>query len=263
MSKGKAPAPGLKLVSWNVNGMRSVREKGFDAFLRDAAPDIVCLQETKVQPESCADAFPPEYHVHWNPARQRGYSGTALATRVKPLLVRDGMGIEKHDAEGRMITAEFEDFFLVNLYSPNSQRELLRLDYRVKEWEADFLRYILNLRKTKPVVFCGDLNVSHREIDLANPQSNRRNAGFTDEERGCFGEILKAGFVDSFRELHPDTTGAYSWWTYRFGARERNIGWRLDYFVLAYELRPRLLDAFILPEVRGSDHCPVGIVLKA
>jgi exodeoxyribonuclease III len=261
MSKTRAPSKGITLVSWNVNGMRSVQEKGFATFLAERQPDILCLQETKVQPESCREAFPPEYHVHWNPARQRGYSGTLIASRIKPLDVRFGMGIGKHDEEGRMVTAEFPDFHLVCVYAPNSQRELVRLPYRTQEWEKDFLAYLLFLRKTKPVIFCGDLNVSHQEIDLANPQSNRRNAGFTDEERGCFSAILEAGFIDSFRELHPGETGRYSWWTYRFQARERNIGWRLDYVVMSRELRGRLADAFIWPEVAGSDHCPVGVVL--
>ena len=255
----------MKLVSFNVNGIRTSVKKGLADSLQAMDADIVCFQETKANPEQVAEALADVkgYHLTAYSAEKAGYSGTAIASRVKPLLVRTGMGIEKHDFEGRMITAEFPDFHLVNVYSPNSQRELLRLDYRVKEWEADFLRYVLNLRKSKPVVFCGDLNVAHREIDLANPQSNRRNAGFTDEERDCFSELLKAGFVDSYRELHPETTGAYSWWTYRFGARGRNIGWRLDYFLLSYELRPRLLDAFILPDVQGSDHCPVGILLQA
>lgn len=262
MSKHPAHEKTTSIISWNVNGMRSVMEKGFAEFLATRKPDILCLQETKVQPDSCRAAFPPEYHVFWNPARQRGYSGTVLATRFKPLDVRFGMGIEKHDLEGRLVTAEFDEYFVVNVYAPNSQRELVRLPYRTEEWEKDFLSYLLFLRKTKPVIFCGDLNVAHQEIDLANPGSNRRNAGFTDEERGCFSEVLKAGFVDTFRELHPDDTGRYSWWTYRFQARERNIGWRLDYVVISYELRDRLLGSEIWPEIPGSDHCPVGIVLR-
>jgi exodeoxyribonuclease-3 len=262
MSDRARSSSSLRILSWNVNGLRSAREKGFADFLARERPDMLCLQEVKVQPESCADLFPPEYQVFWNPARQRGYSGTAIATRHPPLSVTRGMGHPAHDGEGRMVTAEFPDFHLVTVYAPNSQRELVRLAYRVGEWERDFLAWLQDLRRTKPVIFCGDLNVAHQEIDLANPRANRRNAGFTDEERACFTRLLAAGYVDSFRALHPAATEAYSWWTYRHDARARNIGWRLDYVVLSQELRPRLREAFILPEVGGSDHCPVGITLE-
>ncbi|MCC6353725.1 MAG: exodeoxyribonuclease III [Verrucomicrobiae bacterium] len=250
----------LKLVSWNVNGLRSVLGKGFLDFVAAHDPDILCLQETRAEPGDVELLLPQYRHVHWNTARERkGYSGTAIFSKVEPLSVRAGMGRAEHDAEGRLITAEFDDYILCNVYTPNSQRGLTRLAYR-QRWDEEFLKFLGRLAREKPVAFCGDLNVAHKEIDLANPRSNARNAGFTDEEREGFGRILGAGFVDTFREFCAEG-GRYTWWSYMNRARERNIGWRIDYWVITEALRPRLKDAFILPEVMGSDHCPVGIVL--
>lgn len=257
-----------KLLSWNVNGLRAVLKKGFDTFLAEEAPDVLCLQETKISDDLVDqfyfDAYP---YTYWNCAEKKGYSGTAILSRTEPLSVRKGIGIPKHDSEGRVLTAEFADYFLVTVYTPNSQnhdenKRPRRLDYRTLEWEPDFLAYLKSLEDTKPVVLCGDLNVAHCEIDLANPATNRKNAGFTDEERACFSNLLEAGFIDSFRELNPDTTGAYSWWSYRAAARKRNIGWRIDYFCLSEALRPGLKEAKILPQTLGSDHCPVGIRIQ-
>lgn len=249
----------MKLVSWNVNGIRSVLGKGFASYLREANADVVCLQETKARPEQVSDRF-DGYEAIWNAADRPGYSGTAILTRRKPDSVQLGIGAPEHDREGRVITADFGSFFLVNVYTPNSQRELTRLDYRTREWTPAFATFLAGLQAEKPVIFCGDMNVAHREIDLARPKQNTRNAGFTIEEREAFDRVLAVGFLDSFREMEP-SGGHYTWWSYMNGARERNIGWRIDYFCLSQPLRSRLLSAFIQPEVMGSDHCPVGIVL--
>ncbi len=247
----------MKLISWNVNGIRAVIKKGFYDFVAECDPDILCLQETKAQPDQ-VELELPQYSGHWNSAVKKGYSGVLILTKVEPLAVIKGMGIEKHDQEGRVITAEFNDFYLVTVYTPNAKRELLRLPYRSEEWDVAFLDFVKALEKQKPVIFCGDLNVAHKEIDLANPKTNRRNAGFTDEERAGFDNIVDAGFIDTFREFESEG-GHYSWWSYRAGARARNVGWRIDYFCISKSLRPKLENAFILPDVMGSDHCPVGI----
>jgi exodeoxyribonuclease-3 len=249
----------MKIVSWNVNGIRAVLGKGFLDFLAAADADIVCLQETKAREEQVGERF-EGYTAIWNPAERPGYSGTAILTRTVPRDVRFGIGREEHDREGRVITAEYEDFFLVNVYVPNSQRELTRLAYRTASWGPDFLAFLRDLEKSKPVIFCGDLNVAHKEIDLARPKANVRNAGFTPEERASFATYLAAGFLDSFREFEQGG-GHYTWWSYMGAARAKNIGWRIDYVCLSPSLRPRLQDAFIWPHVHGSDHCPVGIVL--
>lgn len=250
----------MKLVSWNVNGIRSVLGKGFHDFLAQADADVVCLQETKARPEQVAAAF-DGYKVFWNSAERPGYAGTAILSRTEPRNVTLGIERADHDREGRVITAEFADFFLVNVYVPNSQRALTRLDYRVQSWGPDFLRFLKNLEKRKPVVFCGDLNVAHKEIDLARPQANIKNAGFTPEERASFDTYVAAGFLDTFREFET-ASGHYTWWSYQSDARTRNIGWRIDYFCISPVLRPRLKEAFIWPHVLGSDHCPVGIILE-
>lgn len=250
----------MKLVSWNVNGIRSVLGKGFHDFLAEAKAEVVCLQETKAREDQVGVKF-DGYLAYWNAAERPGYSGTAIFSKKEPLDVRFGIGRDEHDKEGRVITAEFPDFYLVNVYVPNSGRELLRLDYRTKAWGPDFLKYLKDLEKKKPVVFCGDLNVAHKEIDLARPKANVKNAGFTPEERASFDAYIGAGFLDTFRELEP-AGGHYSWWSYMGSARARNIGWRIDYFCISPSLRPKLREAFIWPQVMGSDHCPVGIVLK-
>jgi len=249
----------MKLISWNVNGLRACITKGFHDFAAQVDADILCLQETKMHRGQAAVNL-PDYQEYWNSANKRGYSGTAIFTKIPPLSVRYGMDIEQHDQEGRLITLEFPDFYLVDCYTPNSQRELARLDYRM-EWEDAFRAYLKELDAVKPVILCGDLNVAHQEIDLKNPKTNRKNAGFTDEERAKMTDLLASGFIDSFRFLYPDRTDAYSWWSYMNSARARNIGWRIDYFVLSKRLAPRLKDSFILSEVLGSDHCPVGIFL--
>lgn len=249
----------MKLVSWNVNGIRSVLGKGLHDFLHSADADIVCLQETKARAEQVGATF-DGYEVIYNAAEKAGYSGTAIFTRVKPLSVRLGIGLDHHDREGRVITAEYPDYYVVNVYVPNSQRELTRLDYRVNSWGPDFLAYLKGLEKNKPVIFCGDFNVAHKEIDLARPKANIRNAGFTIEERNCFDTYIGSGFIDTFREFQT-ATGHYTWWSYQSDARARNIGWRIDYVCISPVLRSRLKDAFIWPHVHGSDHCPVGIVL--
>ena len=248
-----------RLISWNVNGLRAVLKKGFEDFFTQADADVVCLQETKCHPDQVEVDF-PGYDIHWNCAEKKGYSGTAIITRVEPLNVTNGLGIEEHDDEGRVITAEFKDYYLVNVYTPNSKRGLERLEYRTREWDVAFLAHLKELEARKPVIFCGDLNVAHQEIDLANPKSNQNNAGFTPQERERFQAIVDAGFIDSFRTLHPDKVG-YSWWSYMNRARERNIGWRIDYFGLSWGLRPRLKHAGILDHVHGSDHCPVELEL--
>lgn len=250
----------MKILSWNVNGIRAAQKKGFAEFMAENNPDIICLQETKARPEQVALDL-PEYHQYWNSAEKKGYSGTAIFTREKPISVKNDMDIPEHDTEGRVIAAEYSDYYLVTVYTPNSKRGLLRLDYRSQSWDPDFLAYMKELEKKKPVIFCGDLNVAHTEIDLANPKSNRKNAGFTDEERAAFDNILAAGFIDTFREFESGG-GHYTWWSYMGGARARNVGWRIDYFCISPTLRPRLQSAFILPDVMGSDHCPVGIVIE-
>jgi exodeoxyribonuclease-3 len=250
----------MKLISWNVNGLRAVLNKGFVGFIENTDPDIFCIQETKAQPEQVLLDL-PQYQMYWNSADKKGYAGVATFTKIEPLAVWSGMGIEKHDREGRVLTLEFSDYYLVNVYTPNSQRGLFRLDYRTREWDVDFLNFLKNLEQKKPVIFCGDLNVAHKEIDIANPKGNRRNAGFTDEERGKFDAIINSGFIDTFREFVKEG-GFYTWWSYLGKAREKNVGWRIDYFCISPALRPRLQNAYILPEVTGSDHCPIVIELQ-
>ncbi len=250
----------MKLVSWNVNGLRAVLGKGFLDYLGGSNADIVCLQETKCHPGDVQHIeWPAGYHVAWNAADKKGYSGTAVFSKKAPLAVAEGIGVVDHDREGRVITAEFDTFFLVNVYTPNSQAELVRLAYR-QQWDAAFLAYLQRLEQKKPVIFCGDLNVAHQEIDLARPKANVANPGFTPEERAGFDAVLAAGFVDTFREFEPGPNH-YSWWSYRAGARGKNIGWRIDYFLTSGVLRPALRRAWIEPEVMGSDHCPVGLEL--
>ena len=249
-----------KLISWNVNGLRACVGKGFVEFLQAEDADIFCIQESKLQ-EGQIDLDLPGYHQYWNYAEKKGYSGTAIFTKEEPLSVAYGIGVEQHDHEGRVITLEFEKFFMVTVYTPNSQDELKRLDYRM-EWEDDFLAYLKKLEEKKPVIFCGDLNVAHQEIDLKNPKTNRRNPGFTDEERGKFTDLLNAGFIDTFRHFYPDLEGAYSWWSYRFQARAKNTGWRIDYFVTSDSLKDSLKDAVIYKDILGSDHCPVGLFIE-
>ena len=251
----------MKLISWNVNGLRACVGKGFYESLAALDADVVCLQETKLQAGQI-DISLDGYETYWNYADKKGYSGTAIFTRRHPLSVTYGLGIVLHDHEGRIITAEYEDFYLVTAYVPNSQDGLRRLDYR-QQWDKDLRAYLKELETRKPVVLCGDLNVAHREIDLKNPKSNRKNAGFTDEEREGFQQLLDAGFVDTFRHFYPDQTDIYSWWSYRFRAREKNAGWRIDYFVVSEALRPLLESAAIHTEIFGSDHCPVEVVLRA
>lgn len=256
------------LISWNVNGLRAVLKKGFEAFLDEAAPDVICLQETKISSDLVENFNFPEYpYAYWNCAEKKGYSSTAILSRVKPLSVQYGIGIEKHENEGRVITVEYEDYYLTTVYTPNSQnhdenKRPKRLDYRTKEWDVDFLAFVKGLEANKPVIFCGDLNVAHTEIDLANPKTNKKNAGFTAEERANFDAIIDAGFIDTFRELHPDEIERYSWWSYRAAARQRNIGWRIDYFCASQSLLDQIQEAEILPDVLGSDHCPVVLRIK-
>lgn len=249
----------MKFISWNVNGLRACVGKGFLDFFKEADADIFCLQETKLQAGQI-DLELPGYHQYWNYADKKGYSGTAIFAKEEALRVTCGIGMEEHDHEGRVLTLEYPDFYFVTVYTPNSQNELARLDYRMK-WEDDFLSYLKKLEETKPVIFCGDLNVAHKEIDLKNPKSNRKNAGFTDEERGKFTALVEAGFIDTFRHFYPDLEGVYSWWSYRFSARAKNAGWRIDYFLTSASLKDRLEDAMIYSEVMGSDHCPVGLVI--
>jgi len=249
----------VKIISWNVNGLRAVLRKNFLDYLASEAPDILCLQETKAGPDDVEQLWPAAYTTYWNTAQKKGYSGTAILTRPRPISVSCGVNIAEHDNEGRVLTAEYPDFFLVNVYVPNSKRELTRLPYR-QEWDRDFLKYLKKLERKKPVIFCGDLNVAHNEIDLANPKSNVGNHGFTVEERAGFTAFVKAGFLDTFREFEPGG-GHYTWWSPMSGARARNVGWRIDYFLVSASLRPRLKRAFIRPEIPGSDHCPVGIEL--
>ena len=254
----------MKLISWNVNGLRAVITKGFKNFFDQVDADIFCLQETKLQKEQVDDNIKSifkEYNEYWNCAEKKGYSGTAVFSRQKPINVTYGIGIAEHDKEGRVITLEFDKFYLVNCYTPNSKRELERLDYRMK-WEDAFRNYLLKLNENKPVIMCGDLNVAHKEIDLKNPKSNHRNAGFTDEERGKMTELLDAGFTDSFRYLYPEKEGCYSWWSYMFHAREKNAGWRIDYFIVSNSINKNIKESTIYSDVMGSDHCPVGIEIE-
>lgn len=247
----------MKLISWNVNGLRAVWNKGFEDIFKELNADIFCIQETKMQ-EGQLDVNFDGYINIFNSAERKGYSGTAIFSKVKPISVTKGIGIEEHDNEGRVITLEFDKFYLVNCYTPNAQRELTRLDYRMK-WEEDFKNYLVKLDNQKPVILCGDLNVAHNEIDLKNPKTNRGNAGFTDEEREKFTSLLNSGFVDSFRYLYPDKTDCYSWWSYMGRAREKNVGWRIDYFVVSEKIKTDILDAKIHSEIMGSDHCPVEL----
>ncbi len=250
----------LKFISWNVNGLRACCDKGFRDIFRQLDADFFCLQETKMQAGQLDLQF-DGYQSFWNYADKKGYSGTAIFTRHTPLSVAYGIGIDEHDHEGRVITLEMPDFYLITVYTPNAQEGLKRLDYRMK-WEDDFLDYVSSLNEKKPVIICGDLNVAHKEIDLKNPKSNRKNPGFTDEERGKFTNLLQAGFTDTFRHFYPDRADIYSWWSYRFKAREKNTGWRIDYFVASSALNPRLADAKIHTEILGSDHCPVELTLQ-
>ncbi len=247
----------MKLISWNVNGLRAVLRKNFLDYLAAEAPDILCVQETKASPDQAEQLWPAHYTTYWNTALKKGYSGTVIFTKTRPLKISQGIGVAEHDGEGRVLTAEFADYFLVNVYVPNSQRELTRLAYR-QQWDRDFLRYLKKLERRKPVIFCGDLNVAHTEIDLTHPKANVKNHGFTPEERAGFSAFVEAGFLDTFREFEPGG-GHYTWWSQMHDARARNVGWRIDYFLLSAALRPRLKRAFIRPDVMGSDHCPVGI----
>ena len=249
-----------KMISWNVNGLRACLGKGFLEYLKETEADIFCIQESKLQ-EGQVDLELPGYHQYWNYAEKKGYSGTAMFTKEEPVSVTYGLGIEEHDHEGRVITAEFPEYYVVTCYTPNSQDGLKRLDYRMK-WEDVFRAYLKELETKKPVIFCGDLNVAHQEIDLKNPKTNRKNAGFSDEERAKFTELLEAGFVDTFRYFYPDQEGIYSWWSYRFSARAKNAGWRIDYFCVSESLKDRLVDAKIHTEVMGSDHCPVELDIQ-
>ncbi len=247
----------MKFISWNVNGLRAIMDKGFMDSFNALSADIFCLQETKLQ-EGQIDLDLPGYHQYWNYAEKKGYSGTAVFTKQEPISVTYGIGIPEHDTEGRVITLEFEKFYFITVYVPNSQRELTRLEYR-QVWEKDFLNYILSLEEKKPVIYCGDLNVAHEEIDLKNPKSNHKNAGFTDEERACFTKTLQSGYIDTFRYFYPDKADIYSWWSYMFHAREKNAGWRIDYFVASEKLKDSLKDAKIHCDIMGSDHCPVEL----
>ncbi|WP_346868550.1 MULTISPECIES: exodeoxyribonuclease III [unclassified Clostridium] len=250
----------MKLISWNVNGIRACVQKGFLDFFKDVDADMFCIQESKVQGGQI-ELDLEGYHQYWNYAEKKGYSGTAIFTKIEPINVSYGIGIEEHDKEGRVITLEFEKFYLVTVYTPNSKSELERLDYRMV-WEDEFRKHLKKLDENKPVIVCGDLNVAHKEIDLKNPKNNRRNAGFTDEERSKFTELLDSGFIDTFRSFYPDLEGTYSWWSYRFKAREKNAGWRIDYFCTSERLKENLISAKIHTEVLGSDHCPVELKIN-
>ena len=249
----------MKLISWNVNGLRACLQKGFLEYFKEADADVFCLQETKLQAGQ-HDLELPGYHQYWNYAEKKGYSGTALFTKKEPVSVTYGIGVPEHDQEGRVITAEFDQYYVIVVYVPNSQRELTRLAYRM-QWEEAFLNYVKGLDAKKPVIYCGDLNVAHQEIDLKNPKTNHKNAGFTDEERNCFTKVLANGFVDSFRYLYPEAKDAYSWWSYMGNARAKNIGWRIDYFVVSEKMKDQIKEAKIHPQVMGSDHCPVELDL--
>ena len=249
----------MRFISWNVNGLRACMQKGFMDFFKSTECDFFCLQETKLQ-DGQIEMDLPEYHQFWNYAEKKGYSGTAIFARTEPLSVSYGIGVAELDTEGRVITLEYSDFYLVTCYTPNAQRELARIDHRM-QWEAAFAEYLTKLDTHKPIIICGDLNVAHQEIDLKNPASNRGNAGFSDQERNCFSELLDRGFTDSFRKLHPDTIGAYTWWSYMFKARQNNAGWRIDYFLVSNRLSDRITDTPIYADVLGSDHCPIGLEL--
>ena len=248
-----------KFISWNVNGLRAAVTKGFLDFFRDIDADVFCVQETKLQ-EGQIELDLPGYYDYWNYAEKKGYSGVAIFTKVKPISVSYGIGLEEHDKEGRVITVEYEDFYLITCYTPNSKRDLLRLDYRML-WEDAFLDYVKKLDRIKPVIYCGDLNVAHREIDLKNPKTNRKNAGFTEEERNKMDIALSSGFTDSFRHIYPDKEREYSWWSYMGGARAKNVGWRIDYFIVSDQLKGKIVDAKIHQEIFGSDHCPVEVIM--
>lgn len=250
----------MKLVSWNVNGLRAIYKKGFEESFKELDADIFCIQETKMQ-EGQIELDLQGYYQYYNYAERKGYSGTAIFTKKEPLKVSYGIGIEEHDKEGRVITLEFDKFYMVNCYTPNSGRELARLEYRMT-WEDEFKKYLIKLDKQKPVIICGDLNVAHTEIDLKNPKSNRKNAGFTDEERSKIEELLNSGFTDSFRKIYPDKEGAYTWWSYMFNARANNAGWRIDYFIVSDRISKNIKDAYIYSEIMGSDHCPVGLEIE-
>ncbi len=250
----------MKLISWNVNGLRACVGKGFLEYFHKEDADIFCIQESKLQ-KGQIDLDLPGYYQYWNYAVKKGYSGTAIFTKKEPLSVTYGLGIEEHDQEGRVITLEYSDFYIITVYTPNSQEALARLPYRMK-WEEDFLSHLKNLEKEKPVIVCGDLNVAHKEIDLKNPKTNRKNAGFSDEEREKFTTLTESGFIDTFRYFYPDKEGSYSWWSYRFSARAKNAGWRIDYFLVSDGMKDQLEDALIYTDVMGSDHCPVGLILK-
>jgi len=247
----------MKLISWNVNGIRACLTKGFEDFFKQIDADIFCIQETKCQPDQIDLEF-DGYYSYWNSAERKGYSGTAIFTKKEPLKVTFGIGIEEHDKEGRVITLEYDNLYMVTIYTPNSKRELERLDYR-QIWEDEIRKYLLNLSKTKPVIMCGDLNVAHKEIDLKNPKTNHHNAGFTDEERNKMTELLESGFTDTFRYIYPDKENCYSWWSYMGHAREKNIGWRIDYFIVSDNIKDKIIDSKIHPEIFGSDHCPVEL----
>ena len=247
----------MKIISWNVNGLRAILNKGFLDFFNKSDADIFCIQETKMQKEQATFDF-PGYYEYWNCAEKKGYSGTLILTKKKPLAQTYGIGIEEHDKEGRVITLEFENFYIVNCYTPNSKRELERLEYR-QVWEDDFRDYLNKLNKIKPVILCGDLNVAHKEIDLKNPKTNRNSAGFTDEERNKMTQLLKENFTDTFRLLYPDKENAYTWWSYMGRAREKNVGWRIDYFLISEREKNKIKEAYIYPQIMGSDHCPVGL----
>lgn len=250
----------MKLISWNVNGIRACVTKGFMDFFKEIDADIFCIQESKMQ-EGQLELDTPGYYQYWNYAEKKGYSGTAIFTKKEPISVKYGIGIEEHDHEGRVITLEFENFYMITCYTPNSQNELKRLDYRM-QWEDDFKAYLKQLEQNKPIILCGDLNVAHKEIDLKNPKTNRTNAGFTDEERGKMTALLEDGFVDTFRHFYPEDEGRYSWWSYRFKAREKNAGWRIDYFIVSEALKDRLTGADIHKDIMGSDHCPVELTIN-
>ncbi|MGN1319140.1 MAG: exodeoxyribonuclease III [Lachnospirales bacterium] len=250
----------MKFISWNVNGLRACVGKNFEEFFNEIDADIFSVQETKLQ-QGQIDFAPEGYYCYWNYADKKGYSGVAAFSKIKPISVQNGIGIDKHDHEGRVITLEFEDFYYVTCYTPNSQNELARLDYRM-EWENDFRAFLIDLNSKKPVILCGDLNVAHNEIDLKNPKTNRKNAGFTDEERAQMTNLLNSGFIDTFRFFYPDKEGIYSWWSYRFKAREKNAGWRIDYYIASESLKDRLVSAKIHTDIFGSDHCPVELVIK-
>lgn len=250
----------MRFISWNVNGLRACMQKGFLEYFQQEQPDFFCLQEIKLQ-DGQIDLSIPGYDIYWNYAQKKGYSGTAIITKHRPISVQYGIGIEELDTEGRVITLEYDQFYLVTCYTPNAQQGLARIDHRLK-WEEAFKKFLIQLDLSKPVILCGDLNVAHNEIDLKNPASNRGNAGFSDEERSCFTELLAAGFIDTFRHMYPDITGAYSWWSYRFNARANNAGWRIDYFLVSDRLSKKIRDAQIHPEVTGSDHCPVSLILN-